>query len=92
MHDLFVAVSVHDLIEQEVIWTPKEIEKHTSSFKGALYGSSSNQRTAAFFRHRNKSKTYQNIYFCGGSVHPGGGIPLCLQSAKITAELLINAK
>jgi len=84
--------NISDLIEQEVVWTPKEIEKHTSSYKGALYGSSSNQRTAAFFRHRNKSKTYQNIYFCGGSVHPGGGIPLCLQSAKITAELLINAK
>ena len=30
----------------------------------------------------------KNLYFCGGSVHPGGGIPLCLLSAKITAELI----
>jgi phytoene dehydrogenase-like protein len=28
------------------------------------------------------------LYFCGGSVHPGGGIPLCLNSAKIVAQLV----
>ena len=25
-------------------------------------------------------------FFCGGSVHPGGGIPLCLMSAKIVSN------
>jgi diapolycopene oxygenase len=28
------------------------------------------------------------LYFCGGSVHPGGGIPLCLLSARIASELI----
>jgi phytoene dehydrogenase-like protein len=28
------------------------------------------------------------LYFCGGSVHPGGGIPLCLKSAKIVSDLI----
>ena len=28
------------------------------------------------------------MYFCGGSVHPGGGIPLCLLSGKIVSELV----
>ena len=28
----------------------------------------------------------KNLYFCGGSVHPGGGIPLCLLSAKIVSD------
>ena len=36
---------------------------------------------------RNELK-YKGLYFCGGSVHPGGGIPLCLLSAKITSELI----
>jgi phytoene dehydrogenase-like protein len=40
---------------------------------------------AAFFRHPNFSKT-KGLYFVGGSVHPGGGIPLCLSSAKIAAK------
>jgi phytoene dehydrogenase-like protein len=30
------------------------------------------------------------LYLVGGSVHPGGGIPLCLSSAKIATELIIN--
>jgi phytoene dehydrogenase-like protein len=43
---------------------------------------------AAFLRHPNFSQNIKNLYFVGGSVHPGGGIPLCLLSAKITAELI----
>ena len=31
-----------------------------------------------------------NLYFCGGSVHPGGGIPLCLLSGKIVSELILG--
>jgi phytoene desaturase len=78
-------------IIEETHWTPQGIEQLTSSYKGALYGNASNNKMAAFLRHRNKSKDFKNLYFCGGSVHPGGGIPLCLLSAKIVAEL-VNEK
>jgi len=67
--------------------TPEKIELKTSSYRGALYGSSSNNKMAAFFRHANFHTGIKNLYFCGGSVHPGGGIPLCLLSAKIVSEL-----
>ena len=36
----------------------------------------------------NFSKNIQGLYFCGGSVHPGGGIPLALSSAKIVDKLI----
>ncbi len=75
------------LIACEEILTPPLIEKKTQSYKGALYGSSSNKAMAAFLRHPNFSQQIKNLYFCGGSVHPGGGIPLCLLSAKIVDEL-----
>jgi diapolycopene oxygenase len=75
------------LIEQEQVLDPLTIESRTSSFAGALYGSSSNNRLAAFLRHPNFSGKLNGLYFCGGSVHPGGGIPLCLLSAKIVADL-----
>ncbi|MGA0415861.1 MAG: 1-hydroxycarotenoid 3,4-desaturase CrtD [Flavobacteriaceae bacterium] len=75
-------------IVTEVIRTPIDIEQLTHSHKGALYGSSSNRRMDAFLRHPNFSKAIDGLYFCGGSVHPGGGIPLCLLSAKITASLV----
>jgi phytoene dehydrogenase-like protein len=55
---------------------------------GSLYGSSSNSKLAAFFRPPNFTSYIKNLYFCGGSVHPGGGIPLCLKSAEITASII----
>lgn len=70
-------------IKLEECQDPRIIEQRTSSYQGSLYGTSSNNRFAAFRRHPNFSKI-KNLFFVGGSVHPGGGIPLCLSSAKIT--------
>lgn len=80
--------NIEALIETEHILDPVGIENNTSSYKGALYGAASNNKFAAFLRHKNFSSTVKGLYFCGGSVHPGGGIPLCLLSAKITSNLL----
>lgn len=79
---------IGSLIECEAILDPRLIESRTSSSQGALYGNSSNNRFAAFLRHANFSHQYSNLYFVGGSVHPGGGIPLCLLSAKIVGDLV----
>ncbi|RYD91664.1 MAG: phytoene desaturase, partial [Sphingobacteriales bacterium] len=73
-------------IKCESILDPQSIESRTSSYQGSLYGTSSNNQFAAFLRHANKSSKINNLYFCGGSVHPGGGIPLCLLSAKIVSD------
>ena len=81
-------VDLDALIQEEEVLTPPLIEQKTSSYLGALYGSSSNDKMAAFLRHPNFSSKIKNLYFCGGSVHPGGGIPLCLLSAKIAADLI----
>jgi len=74
------------LIEVEEILDPRTIESKTSSALGALYGNSSNNLFAAFLRHANKSRRVKGLYFCGGSVHPGGGIPMSLSSAKLVAK------
>lgn len=79
---------IEPLIESESITDPRLVESKTMSYQGSLYGTSSNQRLAAFFRHPNFSRKIKNLYFCGGSVHPGGGIPLCLMSAKIVDSLV----
>ena len=81
-------VDIESLIEFEDVLDPRLIEKKTGSFQGSLYGNSSNSKKSAFFRHPNFSKEINNLYFCGGSVHPGGGIPLALSSAKILSELV----
>jgi diapolycopene oxygenase len=83
-------LKLQDLIENESTLTPLDIEVKTSSMGGSLYGTSSNNRFAAFLRHANESARIKGLYFCGGSVHPGGGIPLCLLSAKIVSEICPN--
>jgi len=80
-------VDIEALIIEEDYLDPIRIEERTSSYAGALYGASSNDRMAAFFRHPNFS-TVKGLYFVGGSVHPGGGIPLCLLSAKIVDDIV----
>jgi phytoene desaturase len=82
--------SIEPLIGSETTLYPKLIETQTASYGGALYGTSSNSMQAAFLRHPNFSKHIQHLYFAGGSVHPGGGIPLCLKSAKITSDLIAH--
>ncbi|HRH48517.1 MAG TPA: phytoene desaturase family protein [Panacibacter sp.] len=79
---------IEPLIETEEVLDPIMIEEKTSSYMGSLYGTSSNSKMAAFLRHPNFSKQIKGLYFAGGSVHPGGGIPLCLKSAKILSEIL----
>jgi phytoene desaturase len=79
---------MESLIETEQILDPVLIEEKTASFRGSLYGTSSNSRMAAFLRHPNFTNKIKGLYFAGGSVHPGGGIPLCLKSAKIMSELV----
>jgi phytoene desaturase len=79
---------IEKLIDYEFITDPLLIESKTKSHLGALYGTSSNNKMAAFLRHPNFNRKLKNLYFCGGSVHPGGGIPLCLLSAKIVDSLV----
>lgn len=81
-------IDIEPLIECEHILDPRTIESKTQSHRGSLYGASSNSKFAAFLRHPNFTSKLKGLYFCGGSVHPGGGIPLCLLSAKIVDELI----
>ncbi len=85
-----LSVNLKDIIEFEYVLDPRLIETKTNSYQGALYGASSNNKYAAFLRHPNFSQQISNLYFCGGSVHPGGGIPLCLLSGKIVSELIVK--
>jgi phytoene dehydrogenase-like protein len=81
-------IDLEPLIECESILDPRTIESKTKSHRGSLYGASSNSKFAAFLRHPNFTSKIKGLYFCGGSVHPGGGIPLSLLSAKIVSDLI----
>lgn len=75
-------------IEVQEIITPGIFLKRYGSNKGSIYGTASNNKFSAFLRPRNKLRDLSNLYLVGGSTHPGGGIPLVVQSAFNATELL----
>lgn len=83
-----IGIDIGSKIKTQSILDPRSIERNTSSHQGSLYGTASNNRFAAFLRHPNFTNKIKHLYFVGGSVHPGGGIPLCLNSAKIVSNLI----
>jgi phytoene desaturase len=81
---------IEKYIECEQTWDAYKIEQETSSHGGSLYGNASNSKYSAFLRHANFSSHVKDLYFCGGSVHPGGGVPISLLSAKIATGLIFD--
>ncbi|MDB4655886.1 phytoene desaturase family protein [Flavobacteriales bacterium] len=72
----------------EEVLDPRKVNEETNAAFGAVFGNASNNMFSAFLRHPNFSSKIENLFFCGGTAHPGPGIPLCLLSAKIVSELI----
>jgi phytoene desaturase len=70
--------------------TPADLERETRSPGGAIHGTASHGPAAAFLRPANAGPV-PGLFLVGGSAHPGGGIPLVLQSAALVADLVGRA-
>lgn len=72
----------------EVVWerTPGDLAERFPGSRGAIYGAASNSRFAAFQRPANEVSEIDGLYLASGGVHPGGGVPMCLQSGRLAAE------
>lgn len=66
--------------------TPQDVADRYRTPGGSIYGTSSNGRRAAFLRPGNASPI-DGLFLCGGSSHPGGGLPLVAISGGIAADL-----
>jgi phytoene desaturase len=86
-----LGTDMEQLIETEAILDPAGIETWTNSYAGALYGTASNTSMSAFARHPARSRKYKGLFFAGGTVHPGGGIPLCMRSGRLAADALVKS-
>lgn len=80
--------NLSEYIKVKQIITPTDFYDKYSSNKGSIYGTSSNSMFSAFVRPRNKFKGVDGLYLVGGSTHPGGGIPLVVQSALNAVNLI----
>lgn len=81
-------LDIRERIRSEHILTPVDLERMTGAQQGALYGMSSNNRFTAFRRPHNRAPDIQNLYFAGGTTHPGGGVPMVMLSGKVVAGMI----
>jgi len=82
---------IEDHIKFEVCYLPKTWENKCNVTRGSVFGSLSHSIfQMGYFRPHNQHKKYRNLYFAGGSTHPGNGIPLVLMSAKLTSERILK--
>lgn len=80
-----------DHIKFEICYLPGTWESMFHVSRGATFGSlGHNIMQMGYFRPHNRHKRYGNLYFAGGSTHPGNGIPLVLLSAKLTSERILK--
>ena len=76
----------------EKVITPEDFKEKYNAWRGSIYGLASNSPTTAFLRPPNRAPGIEGLYFVGGSVHPGGGIPLVLLSARLVSKLVLGAR
>jgi len=84
---------IEDHIKFEICFTPGNWEDVCNISRGSVFGSlAHNIMQMGYFRPHNRHPLYKNLYFVGGSTHPGNGIPNVLISAKLTAERIHNSQ
>jgi phytoene desaturase len=78
-------------IKFEICYLPQTWKSIYNVSRGAVFGSLNHSIfQMGYFRPHNRHNRYKNLYFVGGSTHPGNGIPLVLLSAKLTSERILK--
>jgi phytoene desaturase len=82
---------IEEHIKFEICYTPENWESACNISRGSVFGSlAHNLMQMGYFRPHNQHSRYRNLFFVGGSTHPGNGIPNILISAKLTSERIIK--
>ncbi|WP_270170861.1 phytoene desaturase family protein [Paenibacillus sp. SYP-B4298] len=75
-------------IEFEYRFTPDDLRELYGANGGSIYGVVTDRKLNGGFKIPSQSELLHNLYFVGGSTHPGGGVPMVTLSAQLTADLI----
>ncbi len=79
----------HVVIEETL--TPVDIERMYNSNRGSIYGVVTDWKLNKGFKAPKQSSRYANLFFTGGSVNPGGGMPMAVLSGQKASDRLADA-
>jgi phytoene desaturase len=91
--DRLKALGLHDLesrIRYERVVTPQDWQDEYAVGYGATFNLAHNVRQMMHFRPRNRFGKAEGVYLVGGGTHPGSGLPVIYEGARISAKLLMD--
>jgi phytoene desaturase len=77
-------------IRCERIVTPADWEHGYQIYRGATFNLAHNLMQMLHLRPRNRFEDLGAAYLVGGGTHPGSGLPVIYESARISCRLLLN--
>lgn len=77
-------------IRYEKIVTPADWENNYAVYRGATFNLAHNLGQMLHLRPRNRFDDLEGVYLVGGGTHPGSGLPVIYESARITTRLLLG--
>ncbi|WP_368504653.1 phytoene desaturase family protein [Alkalihalophilus sp. As8PL] len=83
---------LRDHLEIEEVITPLDWELNHHVYKGATFNLAHNLGQMMYFRPHNRFQELGNCWLVGGGTHPGSGLPTIFESARITANLLLDSE
>ncbi|MRX72274.1 phytoene desaturase [Bacillus lacus] len=84
--------NLREHIEFEYQFTPDDLKELYGANGGSIYGVVTDRKKNGGFKIPSKSAHYENLYFVGGSTHPGGGVPMVTLSGQLTADLIAETQ
>jgi len=79
---------IESRIRFEKVLTPQGWEHDLQIYRGATFNLAHNLGQMLHFRPRNRFEDLENVYLVGGGTHPGSGLPVIFESARITSRLM----
>jgi diapolycopene oxygenase len=73
----------------EHVWTPLDIQQQYYSNQGSIYGVVCDRWKNFALKTPKQSSKYPNLFFVGGSVNPGGGMPMVILCGQKVCDKLI---
>jgi len=81
---------VQKRIRWEHLVTPADWDAGYQIHLGATFNLAHNLGQMLHLRPRNRFEEFEGVYLTGGGTHPGSGLPVIYESARITTRLLLQ--